>query len=102
MDAFTDAAELLQYQHHPRLGEQHFKRIAALLKAPMLILPAASRGHALCFVRYHQWWAKIDRGENSLQEGSVNIYRITRPEALTINFIHDFLYKNKTDDIIIK
>ncbi|HHL3493582.1 TPA: Dot/Icm T4SS effector AnkH/LegA3 [Legionella pneumophila] len=95
MDAFTDAAELLQYQHHPRLGEQHFKRIAAMLKAPMLILPAASRGHALCFVRYHQWWAKIDRGENSLKEGSVNIYRITRPEALTVNFIHDFLYKKQ-------
>jgi hypothetical protein len=95
MDAFTDAAELLQYQHQPKLTDTHLKRVAQILKAPMLILPAASRGHALCFVRFHQWWAKIDRGENSLKEGSANIYRITRPEALTVNFIQDFLYKKQ-------
>ncbi|KTD46437.1 Dot/Icm T4SS effector AnkH/LegA3 [Legionella quateirensis] len=95
MDAFSDAAELLQFQHQPRLSDAHLKRINELLKSPMLILPAASRGHALCFVRFHQWWAKIDRGENSLKEGSVNIYRLTRPEALTVNFIQDFLYKKQ-------
>lgn len=95
MDAFTDAAELLQFQHQPMLSEKHLKRIGELLHAPMLILPAASRGHALCFVRYNQWWAKIDRGENSLEEGSVNIYKITRPEALTIHFLQDFLYKKQ-------
>lgn len=95
MDAFSEAGELLQFQHQPRLTEQHLKRIALILKSPMLILPAASRGHALCFVRFHQWWVKIDRGENSLQEGSVNIYRLTRPEALTVNFIQDFLYKKQ-------
>lgn len=95
MDAFTNAGELLQFQHQPRLTEQHLKRIKELLNAPMLILPAASRGHALCFVRFHQWWAKIDRGENSLKEGSVNIYRLTRPEGLTVNFIQDFLFKKQ-------
>lgn len=95
MDAFSDAAELLQFQHQPRLTEVHLKRISELLKSPMLILPAASRGHALCFIRFHQWWAKVDRGENSLKEGSVNIYRLTRPEALTVNFIQDFLYKKQ-------
>jgi hypothetical protein len=61
----------------------------------MLILPAASRGHAMGFIRYHQWWAKIDRGENSKVEGSVNIYRITRPEALTVSFMQEFLYKKQ-------
>ncbi len=95
MDAFTDAAELLQFQHQPMLSEKHLKRIGALLNAPMLILPAASRGHALCFVRYKQWWAKIDRGENSLEEGSVNIYKITRPEALNLHFLQDFLYRKQ-------
>lgn len=95
MDAFSEAGELLQFQHQPRLTEQHLKRIAQILKSPMLILPAASRGHALCFIRFHQWWVKIDRGENSVQEGSVNIYRITRPEALNINFVQDFLYKKQ-------
>lgn len=95
MDAFTDAAELLQYQHQPRLNEDHLARINTLLKNPMLILPAASRGHALCFVRFHQWWAKIDRGANSLKEGSANIYKITRPENLSLQFIQEFLYKKQ-------
>lgn len=96
MDAFTDADELLQYQHHPRLTDRQLHRINELLNAPMLILPVASRGHAFCFIRYHQWWAKIDRGENSLKEGSVNIYRITRPEALTVRFIQESLYKKQS------
>lgn len=95
MDAFTESAELLQLQHQPVLNEKHLKRIAELLHRPMLILPAASRGHAMGFVRYHQWWAKIDRGENSKEEGTVNIYKITRPEELTVAFIQDFLYKKQ-------
>jgi hypothetical protein len=95
MDAFGDAAELLQYQHIRQLSDDNLKRLKEILKAPMLILPAASRGHALCFVRYKQWWAKIDRGENSLVEGSVVIYRITKPENLTLTFLQDFLYKKQ-------
>ena len=96
MDAFTVADELLQLQHQVSLTDKHFARINELLNAPMLILPAASRGHALCFVRYKQWWAKIDRGENSLQEGSVNIYHLTNPQALNVNFLREFLYKKQS------
>jgi hypothetical protein len=95
MDGLTIADELLQYQHHPKISDDNLHRINELLQSPMLILPAASRGHALCFIRYHEWWAKIDRGENSLKEGSVNLYRITRPEAFNLNFIQDFLYKKQ-------
>ena len=95
IDALTIAAELLQYQHQPRLTTQHLYRLNDLLAEPMLILPAASRGHALGFIRYKQWWAKIDRGENSLQEGSVNIYRITRPEQFNVDFLQAFLYKKQ-------
>ncbi|MBI2786338.1 MAG: ankyrin repeat domain-containing protein [Legionella longbeachae] len=95
IDAFTYAEELLQYQHLPMLGTEQIQRLHQLLNAPMLILPAASRGHAMGFVRFGQWWAKIDRGENSLQEGSVNIYKISRPEEFDIHFLQDFLYKKQ-------
>ena len=96
MDALTVADELLSFQHQMSLTEKHRSRLSSLMKSPTLILPAASRGHALCFVRHKNWWAKIDRGENSLKEGSVNIYRITRPQALTVNFLQDFLYKKQS------
>ncbi|MGM9453807.1 Dot/Icm T4SS effector AnkH/LegA3 [Legionella bozemanae] len=95
MDAFLLAEELLQYQHLPFLDKQHMQRLNDLLKAPMLILPAASRGHAMGFIRFGHWWAKIDRGENSLQEGSVNIYKITSPEAFNVRFLQNFLYKKQ-------
>lgn len=95
MDALAVADELLQLQHHPHLSEKHYKRLADLLHAPLLILPAASQGHALCFVRYRNWWAKIDRGENSLHEGSVNIYRITRTDVFNVDFLDLFLYKKQ-------
>ena len=96
MDAFSVADELLSFQHQVTLTDKHRARLAELMKSPVLILPAASRGHAMGFVRCGQWWAKIDRGENSLKEGSVNIYRITRPEALTVNFLQEFLYKKQS------
>ena len=96
MDGFAVADELLQLQHHVAMTNQHHQRIQQLIQAPLLVLPAASQGHAICFVRYQQWWAKIDRGENSLKEGSVNIYHMERPQAITLNFILDFLYKKQS------
>ncbi|MFY7697355.1 MAG: Dot/Icm T4SS effector AnkH/LegA3 [Legionella sp.] len=96
IDAFAEAEELLHFQHHVSLTESNQTRLGQLFKAPMLILPAASKGHALCFVRYHDWWAKVDRGENSQVEGSVNIYRISRPEALSYHFLYNFLYKKQS------
>lgn len=95
IDGLDVAEELLLLQRQPELSHEHRARISKLIQAPLLILPAASRGHALCFVRYGQWWAKIDRGENSKKEGTVNIYRMKHPEALTLEFILAFLYKRQ-------
>lgn len=95
MDALNVASRLLQLQHHPHLSENEIKQLSRLMQEDMLILPAASRGHAMAFVRYGDWWAKIDRGENSLKEGSVNIYRITRPDAFNVQFLQAFLYRKQ-------
>jgi len=96
IDGFTIAEELLQFQHPSILGDDELKRIGQLIESPLLILPAASRGHAFSFVKFHQWWVKIDRGENSLKEGSVNIYHMTRPESFNVAFIQEFLYKKQS------
>jgi hypothetical protein len=96
MDAIQISEELLQLQQHIDFSEEHTHRLQQLIRSPMLVLPAASRGHAMCFVRFHELWAKIDRGENSIKEGSVNIYRITKPQAFDLSFIENFLYKKQT------
>jgi hypothetical protein len=95
VDGFMVADELLTFQHQTQLTAAHWARIEQLMQSPLFILPAASRGHALCFVRCGPWWAKIDRGENSQKEGSVVIYKITKPQALTPRFLQDFLYKRQ-------
>lgn len=95
IDAFSVASELLKFQRIPHLQNDHMQHIQTLMQSPLLILPAASRGHALCFLRYGSWWAKIDRGENSLKEGSVNIYRMTQPDRLNRQFLQHFLYKKQ-------
>lgn len=95
MDAFDIAGELLRYQHLTRFRQKEWDRLERIARSPMVVLPAASRGHAMGFVRYQHWWAKIDRGENSLQEGTVNIYQITKPDAFNVDFIHQFLYKKQ-------
>ncbi|MBA2651904.1 MAG: ankyrin repeat domain-containing protein [Tatlockia sp.] len=96
MDAFSVAAELLKLQHKVQLTQKNKLQLQALLKTDMLVLPAASRGHALGFVRYNNWWAKIDRGENSLSEGTVNIYRLTKPEVIDVQFLQQFLFKKQS------
>ncbi len=96
IDGFMVADMLLQLQHQRSFTNEHTAQLAALIQAPMLILPAASRGHALCFIRYQQWWVKIDRGENSLKEGSINIYRITQPDVFNVQFLQEFLYKKQS------
>ena len=95
IDGFELAEDLLRLQHQPKLNETDKQFLQKALQAPLLMLPAASRGHAMGFIRCKQWWAKIDRGENSKKEGSINIYKITHPEALTVKFLQDFLYKKQ-------
>lgn len=98
MDAFSVADELLQFQHRISLSKKDRSRLAELMQEPLLLLPAASRGHAMGFVRFGPWWSKIDRGENSLKEGSINIYRLTNSNAFNVHFLQDFLYKKQPRD----
>jgi hypothetical protein len=95
MDSLVVAEALLQLQNQTVFTPEDWSKLAEMMTTPLLILPAASRGHAMCFLRYKQWWVKIDRGENSLKEGSVNIYQITHPERFDVAFLHDFLYKKQ-------
>ncbi len=71
INGFDLAESLLKLQQYRTLSSSHINYLDQCVKAPMLILPAASQGHALCFIHYMGWWAKIDRGENSKREGSV-------------------------------
>lgn len=102
MDALSIASELLQLQHVHQFTQDDLTRFEEIATEPLLILPAASRGHALGFIRYKNWWAKIDRGENSIKEGCINIYKINNPEVFNAHFLQNFLYKKQNRDFFHK
>ncbi|MCX7115864.1 MAG: ankyrin repeat domain-containing protein [Gammaproteobacteria bacterium] len=102
IDALENAETLIQLQHFRQLNTQDEAFLESVLQQDLMILPAASRGHAMGFVRYQNWWAKVDRGENAQREGSVNIYHIRHPEQLTLSFLKSFLYQRQPRDFFHK
>lgn len=93
--AFQLAGKILLWQRQLTPKQRFHTELSEVAKQAFLILPAASRGHAMGFIRYHDWLVKIDRGENSLKEGSVNVYQIGRPDKIDAYFLDEFLFKKQ-------
>lgn len=102
IDAFSVASELLKLQHQVHFSKKDQQTLSKLIQSKLLVLPVASRGHAMSFIKYGSWWIKIDRGENSLKEGSVNVYTISRPEAFNLALVQELLYKKQPRDFFHK
>lgn len=102
MDAVAVAAKMLRFQHLDALQSNHLAQITRWLKHPLVFFPVASRGHAMSFLRFGPWWAKIDRGENSTREGSINIYQILNPHVIDAAFVEQFLFKKQSRDFFHK
>jgi len=103
IDAFNIASQLIKYQQYLIKVEEHKSQIDELLSFPLLILPVAHQGHAITFIKFDEdTWAKCDRGENSLREGSVNIYRVHNRLNLTKQFLRDLIYVRQPKEFIKK
>jgi hypothetical protein len=94
--AFAYAAELLKYQQHLVDIKQHKTRIDKLCRRNLLLLPVGYEGHAITFIRYGNLLAKCDRGENSLHNPSVLIYRMGRPQVFNTEFIKHLLFQKQS------
>lgn len=98
--AFYQASQLIKYQDSRARTVKFHSDIQSLFHAPLLILPVAYQGHAIAFIRCGRLWAKCDRGENALKEGSVNVYYITNPHALTNDLLENLLYQKQTQAFV--
>lgn len=96
IQAFRIADQLMTLQRLVQNHQRFHDKLEAFTQEPLLILPAASSGHAMGFIRYQNWFAKIDRGENSLKEGSVNIYEMSHPHAINAQFLDDFIFRRQS------
>ncbi len=96
IDAFRVAAELLHYQQHLTDQARIKARLQVLANRELLLLPVGYEGHAITFIRCGPFFAKCDRGENSLREPSVAIYKINNPRAWTPEFLQRLLYEQQS------
>ena len=92
---FEIAENILLWQRQLTPKKRFHEELAQIASEPFLILPAASAGHAMGFILYQDWLVKIDRGENSLKEGSVNIYQIGNRDVIDAFFLESFLFKKQ-------
>ncbi len=96
ISALIVSGKMLKLQHSSQSTLQKKAILQQFVNNRLLVLPVASRGHAFCFVKYRQWWAKIDRGENSLKEACITIYQINHPEEITSEFLFQFIIKKQS------
>lgn len=93
--AFYHASQLIKYQDSRARSTNFQSDIQALYNTPLLILPVAYQGHAITFIKCGHFFAKCDRGENSLKEGSVNIYWIGNRNMWTTALLKTLLYQKQ-------
>lgn len=96
-DCLARAAVLARYQHYNVDLKTHQVEIEHLFREAIQIIPAVYQGHAITFIRCKDWFAKCDRGANSQFEGSVVLYQMTNPSALTPRLLHQIVYQKQTD-----
>lgn len=94
-NGFEQAQKILSWQRQVTRQRRFHEELKSIENEPFLILPAASRGHAIGFILFEDWLAKIDRGENSLKEGSVNIYQVGKRNRINAEFLDAFLFKKQ-------
>jgi len=95
IQALANADKLLRLQRSSKPKRGFDDALEAMLQQELLILPAASSGHAMGFIKYQNWLIKIDRGENSLKEGSINVYEIGKMQAFNAHFLDAFMFKRQ-------
>ncbi len=93
---FEAAGQLLKYQYLRLDAMALEERLKNIILQPVLILPVAYKGHAIAFIKHGNLFAKIDRGENSKREGTVNIYEIANMDAFNVSFLRQLIYKKQT------
>jgi hypothetical protein len=100
IDGYQTAEQLLKLQHQRLEALELEKKIAFFQQQHVLVLPVAYRGHAIAFVRCGEYFAKIDRGENSLTEGTVNLYKMGNPAAFSAGFIRELLFTRQSEAFV--
>jgi hypothetical protein len=97
---FKRASALLQYQKYTVDIQTVATEVDPLLNEEWLLLPIAYEGHAISFIKYKHILVRCDRALDNLQEGSIVVYQITRPNQWHLDFVKKLLYQKQNKDFI--
>lgn len=100
VEALQRAAELMQLTQYQTNLAQHTARINALLQQELLVIPTAYAGHAITFVRYRDWWVRCDRRKIDETLNGITVFKVTKPHALSVDFMRHLIYDKKPAEFI--
>ncbi len=94
LESLYNGACLLAKQNYLLDLREHLREIDHYLGQEFLILPVAFDGHAISFIKYRQFWVRIDRGAFGREQGSAIIY--CAGKEVDKEFLKNLLYKRQS------
>lgn len=98
LDALKQAATLASFAKH-KDKSLFINTIDNILKGSLLLIPSAYSGHAITFIKYHNYLAKCDRGVNNITD-TVIIYEVGNKYLLNNKLFYKLLYEPKNDNFV--
>jgi len=95
ISALERTSKLANFQHYLSKVDRHRQAIDSLIDQQPLILPVASKGHALTLIRHGNLFSICDRGDRpgKKEENSIPIYHMNRPSRLTHDLLRKLIYE---------
>jgi hypothetical protein len=94
------ASRLIKFQQYRVDERQHDASITEMILQEPLIIPVGYEGHAITFIRYGDIWGKCDRREDSRLYDNIMFYKVTKPAALTADFVKSLMYVKQHSEFI--
>jgi hypothetical protein len=93
--ALKKAAQLMQLTQYQTNLSEHGAFIDDCLREPVAIIPTVYAGHAICFIRYYDYWVRVDRRKQGQTLNGVNIFKMHQPNALSADLLRHLIFDKK-------
>lgn len=100
IQSLQNAAKLNRFQHYLVNKDEHHAEIDRLLDHSPLVIPVSYDGHAISFIKYENWFVRVDRGAYGREHGTVIVYRMREPKLFSKDLFKYLLYKRQHREFI--
>ncbi len=97
--ALKNTVGIIPYKYRKQNSEVDEENIENVFNSELVVVPVSYEGHAITFIKYGNFLAKCDRGVKHIVD-TVVIYRVGNPHVLTLGFLKELMFGNKTTKYI--